>query len=224
MSFITMRPSLVISLFLLSSTTAFSQEQPATSTSTAPNPVKVRKLSLRPTDAPYPKELASAGVQGTSEVLVTLGADGAPSAVSISQTSRSEKLDLAAIDLVKTLSFKVNAATPSAPPPQVLVPVEFLRDTASTLPQKLCKEFNVDLEYFKTTFPEKMPQDMTVIKMSVGYLALSGKPSMEKQIALAKSLNEVVPSTVSACAAQPDSKFFEVFKQAVNEVTSKNGG
>lgn len=217
-----MRSFLTICLFLGCATAAFAQE-PATSATTAPatTPERLNTLSYRPADRPYPKELSAAGVQGTSEVLVTLDAAGAMSAVSISQTSRSEKLDLAALALVKSLHFKVDAGSA---PTQVVVPVEFLRDSLSTLPQKLCKEFNIDLEYFKTAFPEKQPRDMTVFKMSVGYLTLMGKQSMEQRIALAKGLNEIVPIAVSTCAAQPDAKFFEVFAQAINQVTTKNGG
>lgn len=211
-------------LFMLCLSTAFSQEQAPIQSTVAPTLMRAEELSLRPTDTQYPSELSVAGVQGDTEVLATFGDDGKLSSASIAKTSRSDKLDLAAVALVKSLSYSVKAQPLGSPPRQALIPVQFLRDSVSTLPLKLCKEFNIDLAYFKSTFPEMEPQKMTVVSMAIGYLALSGKPSFEKQVALAKSLKEIVPMTVSACASQPDAKFFEIFQNTVNEFSSKSSG
>ncbi|MBC3931916.1 energy transducer TonB [Undibacterium curvum] len=209
-------------LFLLFSSTAFSQEKVSIPTPARSEPIKVPVISLRPTDAPYPKELSSNGVQGTVEVLAIFDADGKPVSASVLQTSRSEKLDLAAIALVKSLTYKPGETKQGTSSTEVLIPIEFLRDSFLSLPQKLCKEFNVDLEYFKSTFPEKKLQEMSVVSLSIGYLVLAGNPSIEKKIALAKSVKEAVPMAISSCSSQPETKFFESFKQAVNELIAKS--
>jgi TonB family protein len=209
-------------LFLLFSSTAFSQEKVSIPTPARSEPIKAPAISLRPTDAPYPKELSSAGVQGTVEVLAIFDADGKPVSASVVQTSRSEKLDLAAIALVKSLTYKPGETKQGTSSTEVLITIEFLRDSFLSLPQKSCKEFNVDLEYFKFAFPEKKLQEMSVISLSIGYLALAGNPSIEKKIALAKSVKEAVPMAISSCSSQPETKFFESFKQAVNELIAKS--
>lgn len=212
----------LILVALIAGSISHAQEQIAPQ-STQVSPIRVQKLSLRPADSQYPSRLAAAGVQGTVEILAKLGSDGAPTQVEVSQTSRSEDLDLAAINLVKTLSFRVKADSASAPLLAVIVPVEFMRDTVSSLPLKSCKDFNLDYGYFRSAFPEKKAEDMPVINMAVGFLFLSMNTSNDKRIAYVKSLKQAIPAAISACSAQPEAKFLDLLRQAASEASNTGG-
>jgi TonB family protein len=204
---------------VLAAHTSMAQDTGASAPPAPFKPAPVRKLSLRPISPAYPPELVKAGVQGTATVLATLGSDGFPERVTIQASSRSSDLDAAAITLVKNLNFKVSSAASEPTLAAVLVPVEFLKDSVATLPQKTCEDFNLDLKYFKSAFPEKRPEELDVVRMAVGTLAVSMAASMprEKQLAFFKSIHPAVASTFAICGANPDKTMFEVLRQAVRE-------
>jgi len=176
-----------------------------------PGPVKTETVSFRPRDAVYPEELADNGVQGMAEVLVQLSAEGVPSDVSVFSTSRSTGLDQAAMKAVKKLRFK--SGEPGKALTAVVVPVEFKRDSVNTLSQKTCAEFNVDVSYFKTTFPEQTTRKMDVINMSVGVIASFGLAglSQDKAMAYIRKLEAAAKGIVDACAANPEAAYMKTF-------------
>lgn len=205
---------------------AYAQESPTASVSAEVRKVKVRTVSLRPSSPEYPAELVAAGVQGTTEVLAKLGPDGKPVDVSVAQTSRSPLLDEAALTLVQGLSFKFKDDAVTAPLPMVVVPVEFMRDSVSTLAQKSCQDLNTDLQYFTTTFPEKKPEDLAVVKMATGILtiaAMSNKMTGDAFAAYAKSLKRAVPAALAECATHPTATFLEVLKQSIKDANATHG-
>jgi TonB family protein len=194
-------------------------EEPAASTpqvATAP-PVKVRAVSLRPTDEGYPPELVAKGVQGTAELLLRLAADGSPKEIVVQSTSRSAELDQAAIAVAKALTFKTK--DPANPVTQVIVPVEFLRDSISTLPQKTCREFNVDLGYFKATFPELETRQMPVVNMTIGSYVSYGIVGLaqDKAVAYMKRVQTAAKGIAEACAKEPEAGYIKVFTQLVKD-------
>ena len=194
-------------------------QEPAASSPSVPAgpPVQVRAVSLRPADEGYPPELAAKGAQGTTVLLLTLGGDGSPEQVTVQSSSRSPELDQAAIAVAKGLSFK--AKDPAHPVARVLVPIEFMRDSLATLPNKTCREFNVDLAWFKATFPELDSRKMPVVNMTVGsYVSygIVGLPQ-DKALAYMKRVETAAQGLAEACAKEPDAGYIKTFTRLVKE-------
>lgn len=217
--------ALVIALALCGALPAATAQEPvAAPASAASSPsgltAKVRTVSIRPSDAVYPEALHSRGVQGMVEVLAVIGPDGFPVQVAVAKTSRSKELDEAGLAVVRDLRFGAQgaASAPSARPlPPVLVPVEFLRDSVTTLSKKMCREFSVDAEYFRTTFPEQQVSDMPVVRMTIGLLVMAEtqRASGEKIVSLARRSSAAGKEIAAACAAAPDSLYLPVFRELV---------
>lgn len=194
-------------------------QEPAASSPSVPAgpPVQVRAVSLRPADEGYPPELAAKGAQGTTVLLLTLRGDGSPEQVTVQSSSRSPELDQAAIAVAKGLSFK--AKDPAHPVARVLVPIEFMRDSLATLPNKTCREFNVDLAWFKATFPELDSRKMPVVNMTVGsYVSygIVGLPQ-DKALAYMKRVETAAQGLAEACAKEPDAGYIKTFTRLVKE-------
>ena len=186
--------------------------EPGTETApSASKPIVINTQSLRPGDGGYTQEIAAQGLQGTAEISAKLAPDGTLSAIAIKSTSRSEALDEIALELVRKLKFK--AKEDRKPDMEIIVPVEFLRDSFVTLNNKTCAEFNVDAGYFKKTFPEKSIRDMSVINMSVGAMLLLGPSNVatEKKVKIAQGTNEAANKIEDACTKEPGAGFFKTF-------------
>lgn len=196
---------------------------PAASAASAPAPARVARLraqSLRPGGTVYPVALAEQGVQGTADVIVKIAPDGTAGEVAIQASSRSAALDELALGFVRTLRFNPSAkSTPGAPLPDVILPVEFMRDTVEGLQAKTCAEFNVDAAYFRATFPETDPSHMPVIRLTTGMLLLAGMPRQggDALVAQAKKLNAAAAGIATACAAAPDTKYLQTFVELVKK-------
>lgn len=199
-------------------------ETPAAPASTASAPAapalqKLRKQSLRPGGEAYPVALADQGVQGTAEVLVKISAEGHVADASLYATSRSAALDELALAYARALRFRAPANAASAPLPSVIVPVEFLRDSTDQLHTKTCAQFNVDVAYFKATFPETDPRRMTVINLTTGLLLVG---SMARQVGSdtvtqARKLNAAGNGVVVGCAAAPQENFLKLFVELAKQ-------
>ena len=216
--------ALLLAIPLLVPALASAAEPPAAASTPAPTPTPTpaspaqgRAISLRPADEGYPPELAAQGAQGTTVLLLTLGADGSPEQVTVQSSSRSPELDQAAIAVAKGLSFK--AKDPAHPVARVLVPIEFMRDSLATLPNKTCREFNVDLAWFKATFPELDSRKMPVVNMTVGsYVSygIVGLPQ-DKALAYMKRVETAAQGLAEACAKEPDAGYIKTFTRLVKE-------
>lgn len=196
-----------------------SAEEPSAAASMpAPaSPAQVRAISLRPADEGYPPELAAKGAQGTTVLLLTLGAGGTPTEVTVQSSSRSAELDQAAIAVARGLSFK--AKDPAHPIAQVLLPIEFMRDSLATLPNKTCREFNVDLAWFKATFPEHETRKMPVVNMTIGSYVTYGIVGLpqDKALAYMKRIETAAQGLVEACAKDPEAGYIKTFTRLVKE-------
>jgi TonB family protein len=221
---------LITTLALAMGTSAGAQDAPAVPAPAASAPAaqpmaRVRTVSLRPADAAYPEALHRQGVQGLVEVRATLGADGKPTDLAVLNSSRSQALDDAGLALVKRLQFAVKAPAEGASSPaipnatQVVVPVEFLRDSLGTLGKKTCAEFGVDLAYHRATFPEQQEDDMSVIKMTIGAMFLGGaqRAGPGQLVALAKKSKSAARGIAGACATSPERLFLEQFKELMEK-------
>ena len=152
-----------------------------------------------------------------AELLLKLAADGSPKDIVVQASSRSAELDQAAVTVAKGLTFKTK--DPANPVTQVVVPIEFLRDSLTTLPTKTCAEFNVDLGYFKATFPELETRKMPVVNMTVGSYVTYGIVglSQDKALAYMKRVEAAAKGLVEACAKEPEASYTKTFTRLVKE-------
>jgi TonB family protein len=220
----------ITTLALAVGSSAGAQEAPAVPAPAASAPAmqplaRTRTVSLRPADPSYPEALHSKGVQGLVEVRATLGADGKPTDLVVLNSSRSQALDDAGLALVKRLQFAIKAPAEGASSPaipnatQVVVPVEFFRDSLGTLSKKTCAEFGVDVAYHRATFPEQQVGDMSVIKMTIGAMVLGGfqRTGPSPLVALAKKSKSAARDIAEACATSPERLFLEQFKELMDK-------
>lgn len=170
--------------------------------------------SFRPGDKQYPAELANAGVQGEVLVVVTLTEDGQSDGAALGVSSRSMQLDQIAVDFVKAAKFQVKEA-PAKGWKAIVVPVEFYKDSVTTLKLKTCAEFNADLTYQLATFPERKPGETRLFDMLTGvlYLGSGGKPAQAAE--LAKRSAAARQPTIDACKAKPENMFYQTWQDAV---------
>lgn len=180
------------------------------------NPNKVPRIegpSFRPGSSHYPAEVAQAGVQGIVYVLVPLAEDGTPTGASLGESSGSSQLDDIAVNLVRATKFKIDEA-PKEGWKNVLLSVEFARDSVTTVKSKSCAEFTADVAYYRATFPDRALGDMRVLTMLTGlaYLERGAKPQYAAEIAK-RSAGASQP-TVDQCRAQPERTMFDVWRAA----------
>lgn len=178
---------------------------------------RIRPLSITPSNPIYPESLYSQGVQGTVDILVHVGPDGAPSDVSVQQTSRSAELDAIALKLVKGLKFGAADGGKTQALPPIVVPVEFSRDTATKLSEKTCRDLNIDVEYQKRTFPEAVPQDLSIIKLTVGMVFLTNSRQLggDQLVNASRKTSAAAKDIIAVCSANPDANFLQSFQALV---------
>jgi TonB family protein len=213
-------PALLAGVALFADAQPPAAAEPAASAASAPARVaKLRAQSLRPGGAVYPVELAAQGVQGTADVFVRIAPDGTPAEVRLHASSRSSALDELALAFVRGLRFAAKSGGSGVALPDVIVPVEFMRDTVEGLATKTCAEFNADTAYFKATFPETEPSRMPVVRMTTGMLLLAGMPrqSGDALVAQAKQLNAAAAGIAAACEAAPTALYAQVFVELVKK-------
>lgn len=170
--------------------------------------------SFRPESKQYPAQLSSAGVQGKVLVVVPLTEEGKSDGAVLGQSSRSAQLDQAAVDFMKSVKFEIKVAKEKGWK-AVVVPVEFYRDSVTTLHTKTCADFNTDLVYEQATFPEKKLQEMRIFEMLTGvlYIGLGAKP--DQAAGIAKRAAAARQVTVNACKADPQQLFYKAWQNAL---------
>jgi protein TonB len=100
----------------------------ACSADKAPPAPVIPSTELAAVDTPkpdYPLELACAGISGTTVLVVTIGIEGKPTQVQLSQSSGDERLDKSALERVP--SWRFNPPTRNGKPfaKTIQVPVSF---------------------------------------------------------------------------------------------------
>jgi len=172
-------------------------------------------VSLTPRNAIYPPALAATGAQGSVTILAQVNGDGAVTEATVHETSRSSELDAIALGIVRKSTIPGAKSELAALQQMVLVPVDFRKDTSADIKTKTCADFNVDIAYFKATFPELPASKMTVFHLATGIKFLTVAPA--QQVALAKRLNGAIDATIKACANEPDRIYFDVFGEALTQ-------
>jgi len=200
--------ALIFGLVFCWSSLAFSEEQK----------IKIETMdpvTITPDSRLYPEGASENGVQGIVLLKSELSSEGRFKNVTLYQSSRSEELDKAAMELSAKLKFTLSNDTVAGMPAFVIAPIDFRKDTLKSIPKKNCIEFNQDAAYFKKTFPEKQLSEMGVFKLSAGIIALSIES--KKRVVFAVNLNKIREETIEECAKSPESKFLNV----MIEITAK---
>jgi hypothetical protein len=85
------------------------------------------------------------------------------------------------------------------------------------LSQKTCAEFNVDVAYFKATFPELETRKMATVNMTVGllFLGFQSGTALERL----KRVEAAAKTVVDACARQPDATYLKTFADLVKNAS-----
>lgn len=178
-------------------------------------PKQAGRVSLSPRDAVYPATLVASGVQGEVTILASVNGDGVVTDATVHETSRSSELDTIALGIVRKSTIPGAKSGLTALQQMVLVPVDFRKDAAADIATKTCADFNVDVAYFKATFPELPASKMTVFHLATGIKFLTVAPA--QQVALAKRLNGAIDDTIKTCAKEPDRIYFDVFGESLTQ-------
>jgi TonB family protein len=154
-------------------------------------------------DSRYPSELADKGVQGDALIHAKVQADGRLVEPTLARSSHSDALDQSALQIAATMGFQ--PAKGQEVEREIEFKVVFVRDTLETVVKKSCAEFNTDLAYYQSTYPERKAGDMPVFKLSTGaIIALRGF-----ELERIKRLKAMPDAVAAACAKDPQAKFFE---------------
>lgn len=175
------------------------------------SPEVVDAVLIGPDSRLYPAGAAERGVQGTVTIRADLSPDGAFLNPTVQESSRSEVLDAAALALVPRLKY-TQTAEGGQPPSALVVPIDFRKDSLTTLMTKTCADFNLDATYFKSAFPDLPLADMPVFDLMTGILALS--VDADRRLTLAPNLQQIKEHVIATCREAPSSRFMDAAVQA----------
>lgn len=160
---------------------------------------------LRPAtmvDPAYTDADRAAGVQGDVTVRGMVQPDGTIADVVVTESSRSPTLDDASVAAVRQWTFSpVEVAVPYS------VQIEFRKDDLNTLATKTCADLNVDVAYFRQTFPDSPVSDMPLKDVLVGLMMVMGQRGMTLENIRRSS--EAFDRTVTWCSTRSDELVLE---------------
>lgn len=166
-----------------------------------------RAISVPPVEVP--PDLARRGVQGELVLRGMVQPDGTITDVEIVETSHSPELDAFAKSILLQVTFEpasVDGVKVAAPYENAIA---LHKDHAATLHTKTCADLNIDLDYFRTTFPDRPVKEIRVATMSLGLYGLNYRGS--KTVEWYKHAAAAFEKTVPWCAEHPSDLFFESF-------------
>ena len=167
----------------------------------------------------YPTELRQAGLQGEVLVVMSIKEGGRSDRASLGVSSGSPQLDEIAVRLVQESPFQTEDAEQKGLK-AIVVPVHFYKDNLDSIAKKTCEDFNVDLAYFRKTFPARAPEEMRVFEVAAGHFALSnGLQSAESLYVRppTKTFPAAAHPTVDGCKSSPRALFYGVWSAAVKK-------
>jgi TonB family protein len=209
-----MKLPLLILLLVTLPSLAFAQPEVAASAASAASGAAasgittVKLMSFTPGERGYSPELAAQSIQGKVVLHLKLKADGGVETATVHTSSRAEVLDQLALQLVQGLRYKTSAATPLT---EVLAPIEYRRDSLTTLGDKTCAEFLLDARYYAQTFPDQTPRSMPVINMTAGMLFLGSKGDLSQRMRWLKQVEAAAREIRPACEREPEAGYLKTF-------------
>lgn len=144
----------------------------------------------------------AAGVQGDVTVRGMVQPDGAIADVVVSESSRSPALDEASVAAVRQWTFP-----PVETPVPYEVQIEYRKDDLNTLATKTCTDLNIDVAYFRQTFPEQTVADMPLKDVLVGLMLVMGSNGMT--VEGFRRYSAAYERTVEWCSTRSDELMLE---------------
>lgn len=160
---------------------------------------------LRPTTMTPPAYAETdrlAGVQGSVAVRGMVQPDGSIADVAIVESSRSPVLDEASLAAVRQWMF-----APVETPTPYQVEIEYRKDDLNTLATKTCADLNLDVAYFRSTFPEAPIGDMPLKDVLVGMMMVTSRGGMS--IETIRRSSEAFDRTVAWCSTHSNELMLE---------------
>jgi len=178
-------------------------------------PMWSQTITITPDMPAYPQNLVVTGIQGQIllDVTITHGKTIKDIKVRHNQSGVSELAD-AAITHLRNLPFVDKLGT-DLPEVLVIVPVEFKKDTESSIDLKICADFNIDAAAWKTQHPQAELHRMNVMNLAREVLLKRQFESSPADLhfstkARAQITASIAESTVEECGKQPQASFLKI--------------
>jgi TonB family protein len=174
----------------------------------ATTPLKKNPQLLTQPSLVYPEVAKKEGHQGTVKIRLSINAEGAVDGAEVVESSKSALLDAAAIELTKSWNFSpaIDSEGHSVST-KALVPIEYVKDSIADLPSKTCSDFNSDVKWFKSVYPDKPIAEMRIYNLSLGALVV-GSGSTSQMIEISKKFKKAYEKTLVRCADKPDENYW----------------
>ena len=166
----------------------------------------------------YPADAKALNEQGTAEIgmdYVNGVAVGQPVLIT---TSKSPRLDRAAMQIARQVSFAPEGAAAATFTRRLRIPIEFVRDSHLTLKDKTCRELNDDVAYFRSIHPGVTLHKMRVYELMLGIYSIAYlQLDMASAIKASKAVPLAFDAVVAGCQAQPGALFSDLLKAEVKQ-------
>ncbi|GEM_PF-2460151 len=164
----------------------------------------------------YPEEAKLLGHQGTAVVKVTVLTDGTLESATIHVSSRSKILDQAALETVKSWKFGPAIDKEGRPVDSSGgVKVTFYKDDPETFHLKTCSDVNIDVKYFKNTFPELRIEKMYLNSLAM-ILTWPKDQNAKRVMHVARAFSPSFSKSLADCEAHPEEKFLDLLIQNID--------
>lgn len=170
-------------------------------------------------DSPlYPADARALSEQGTAEIGIDY-VNGQPvGEPALITSSRSPRLDRAALQIVRQVSFAPEGPAAATFTRRLHIPIEFVRDSHLTLKDKTCRELNDDVAYFRKINPGVTLHKMRVYELMLGIYSIAYlQVDMQAAIKASKVVPLAFDAVVANCQARADARFSDLLKAEVKQ-------
>lgn len=186
----------------------------------APDTVEVGEKLAVYWDSPlYPVAAKALHEQGVAEVRADYVNGVLSGEPSILKSSKSPRLDQAALSVARQLSAVPDGVKPETYTKRLRFDIEFVRDSHLTLKSKTCKELSDDIAYARKLTPDLKLQQMRVYELVMGIYAIAYmQVSTQAAIKASQVMPKAYANTVTRCEANPAALFTEELKTEMKKL------
>jgi TonB family protein len=218
-------------LALLSAPQAFAQtsalqKKPAAGSSKSGFPViqtekKLPNKIFLAGDNYYPNAFSSIGIQGETKLQLEFSEAGKIIGSRILSSSKSPALDEKALSYIKGADWKLPENFALYAPRIYTLNIIFLKDSAETIDKKTCADFNIDMRYFRSVYPNAQVNNVGALSVisNLFTVNLMKNQSSEKTMSYVRARNNIGEQVVKACAANPKALLLKTYLN----IAEKNG-
>jgi TonB family protein len=200
------------------------QKKPAASNSAFPVIQTEKKLPHKiflAGDHYYPIAFSRIGVQGETKLQLEFSEAGKIIASRMLSSSKSPALDEKALSYVRGADWKLPENFALSAPHIYTLNIIFLKDSAETIDKKTCADFNIDMGYFRSVYPNAQVDNVGALSVisNLFTVNLMKNQSSEKTLSYVRARNKIGEQVVKTCAANPKARLLKTY---VN-IAEKNG-